>query len=393
MALGEKPTVFVSSTCYDLQQIRTDIRSFFADQLGYDVLLSEYDSFPLDPTIKAVDNCLRVVDERADIFILIVGCRYGSVTEAGHSVTNMEYLKAKAKGIPIYAFVDKRILSTLPFWRDNPKANFESTVDTPQLFAFVDTFRDTEGIWSFGFETAQDIINALRIQLGYLFHDCLVLKEKATQKIVNKSILGLDGRAFQIALLRPDAWEHKLFAQVLASGLENLMNLKRDFHFGITLAPAKQLLSINEVLEYISLKTNQLLRSIDILNTLIYQVFPEALGASGVPGDSDYIIYAANKMLEVYCSIIDWSLDFRAIVTEDDFQGLVNSYSKICEETLNDIERFSAEFTDMLKNVPDHIPEDAEPISLSITLTLSEPNTDDFYRELDVLRRKYGIEM
>ena len=93
-------------------------------------MLSEYSTFPLDPNIGTLNNCLQVVDERADIFILVVGCRYGSVTETGRSITNMEYLKAKAKGIPIYAFVDKKILSVLSLWKDNPNADFRSTVDT-----------------------------------------------------------------------------------------------------------------------------------------------------------------------------------------------------------------------------------------------------------------------
>lgn len=144
MPIGRKPTVFVSSTCYDLKQIRADIKEFFEEQLEFDILLSEYSTFPLDPNVGTLNNCLRAVDERADIFVLVVGCRYGSITKTGHSVTNMEYLRAKAKGIPIYAFVDKKILSALPLWEDNPNLNFQSTVDTPKLFEFVDSFRNND---------------------------------------------------------------------------------------------------------------------------------------------------------------------------------------------------------------------------------------------------------
>lgn len=391
MSLGKKPTIFISSTCYDLKQIRNDIRAFFLEQLGYDILLSEYDSFPLDPLAGTVDNCLRVVDERADILILIVGCRYGSVTETGYSVTNMEYLKARTKGIPIYAFVDKKILNVLPLWRDNPDGNFASTVDTPKLFEFVDTFRGSDGVWSFGFESAQDIISTLKVQLSYLFFDCLALKQKAAQKNMSKKELNLEGNAFQIAMLRPSGWEYKLFAQVLASGLDELIDRRRDFNFGIILAPTQKLQSLEEVMNYISLKVNQLQRAIDTISTLFYKTLPEAFGAPGVAGDADYIIYAANRMLEVYSSIIDWSLDFGAVVTNDDFKGLVHSFSKMCDVTLCDIERFSREYIEMMRHVPDNIPEGAEPISLNITLTLSPPNTDEFYRELSIIQQKYGL--
>lgn len=393
MSLGRKPTAFVSSTCYDLKQVRDDIRAFFQDQLGYDVLLSEYDSFPLDPRAGTVDNCLRVVDERADIFVLIVGCRYGYVTETGHSVTNMEYLRAKAKGIPIYAFVDKKILSILPLWRDNPDGNFQSTVDTPKLFEFVDTFRRNDGIWSFGFETAQDIISTLKAQLSYLFSDCLLLKKKATPKIMSSKVAMLDGYSFQLALMCPAGWEYKLFAQVLSAGLNELIDRRRDFNFGITLAPSRQLQSIAEVIDYITLKMNQLQRAIDAVSVLIHKTLPEAFGEPGVAGDADYIIYSANRLIDVYSSIIDWSLDFSTIVTEDDFSGIVTSFSKMCEVTLCDIERFSEECCEKLLSIPDAISESSEPMSINLTLSLSSPDTDGFYRELNALLTKLGISL
>ena len=107
MSTRRTPTVFVSSTCYDLKQIREDIREFFTSNYSFEVLLSEFDSFPVDPCIGTFENCLNNVDNSADVFILIVGTRYGYVTDQGKSITNLEYLHAKAKGIPIYVFVSK----------------------------------------------------------------------------------------------------------------------------------------------------------------------------------------------------------------------------------------------------------------------------------------------
>lgn len=46
---GKVPTAFLSSTCYDLKQIRTDIKKFFEENLGFDIFLSEYTSFPVNP--------------------------------------------------------------------------------------------------------------------------------------------------------------------------------------------------------------------------------------------------------------------------------------------------------------------------------------------------------
>ena len=55
------PTVFVSSTCYDLKHIREDIRDFFQNSYGLEVMLSEFDSFPVDPCIGTFENCLKML--------------------------------------------------------------------------------------------------------------------------------------------------------------------------------------------------------------------------------------------------------------------------------------------------------------------------------------------
>lgn len=46
----KRPALFVSSTCYDLKQVRSDIRQFLED-LGLEPLLSEFDSFPINPDL------------------------------------------------------------------------------------------------------------------------------------------------------------------------------------------------------------------------------------------------------------------------------------------------------------------------------------------------------
>ena len=123
--MTKAPTVFVSSTFYDLKQVRADLKDFITT-LGLTPVISEYDSFPIDPTISAVENCVNVVEESADIFVLIIGGRYGTVKDQGRSVTNMEYLKARAKAIPIYVFIDKSILSILPLWTASPQNDFSA---------------------------------------------------------------------------------------------------------------------------------------------------------------------------------------------------------------------------------------------------------------------------
>jgi hypothetical protein len=113
-----KPSVFLSSTCYDLGQLRVDLGTFIERDLGYTAMMSEHPSFPIDPDTTTIENCRRRVDQDADVLVLVVGARHGTVDPAtSRSITNIEYVTAKAKGIPVYAFVHKPVLAALPLWR------------------------------------------------------------------------------------------------------------------------------------------------------------------------------------------------------------------------------------------------------------------------------------
>ena len=137
-----KAAVFVSSTCYDLKQVRADIFDFLGS-LGFEPVLSEYNSFPIQPEVTPIENCLAVVGAKADIFVLIIGGRYGSAPNDGRSVTNREYLAARAKGIPVYVFVQRSVLDLLRIWKANQSADFSSAVDSPKVFEFVSLLSKT----------------------------------------------------------------------------------------------------------------------------------------------------------------------------------------------------------------------------------------------------------
>ena len=70
--------IFVSSTCYDLSQIRTDLSEFIASN-GHLPVLSEFQNFPINPQKNTIENCINSVKENADVLLLIVGNRYGSL--------------------------------------------------------------------------------------------------------------------------------------------------------------------------------------------------------------------------------------------------------------------------------------------------------------------------
>ena len=81
------PNVFVSSTMYDLGDLRAQIREFI-EGLGWRAVMSEHDSFAIDANETTVENSLRNVRENTDIFVMIVGARYGSIDSPNRQVCN-----------------------------------------------------------------------------------------------------------------------------------------------------------------------------------------------------------------------------------------------------------------------------------------------------------------
>ena len=134
------PNVFISSTMYDLRELRAQLRQF-VEGLGWRPVMSEHDSFPINPDQSTVENSRRNVRENADIFVMVVGARYGSVdADADKSVTNLEFVEARARGTPAYVFVSRDVLAQLEVWQTNPEADYSSVVDTPRVFEFIESF-------------------------------------------------------------------------------------------------------------------------------------------------------------------------------------------------------------------------------------------------------------
>jgi hypothetical protein len=295
----DKPSVFVSSTCYDLKQVRSDIKHFL-ESLGLEPVLSEYSSFPVSPELGTVDNCVKAVESKADILVLIIGARYGSTTDGGESITNLEFLAARAKGIPIYAFAMRSMLDILPVWQANPGGDYSSVVDSPKLLKFVTEFKDTKELWLFPFDTAQDITEALRAQLAYLFTDALGLRLRVIKAGgLSPRFKDLPGSALRLLIERPSYWEYLLFAEALDSGMKNLADLKRDWQYRIALGPGARM-KPSEFMAGVQGKCNEAIRAATNMESLFHVALPAAIGLPGKPGDPGSIVYVAERAAAVY---------------------------------------------------------------------------------------------
>jgi len=383
---GNKTSLFVSSTCFDLSQVRADIRDF-SESMGFEPVLSEFDSFPINTSQNTLDNCLEAVRNRADIFLLIIGGRYGSITEAGKSITNLEFSEANAKGIPKYVFVKNDILSLLPIWKSNPDADFSSAVDTPKLFEFISDLRDSGEIWVYPFSNAQDIVSTLRKQLSYLFSESLELRHKFYGS--NTELTDLKPKALKLIIEKEDGWEYLLFAQVLIDKVESYNHKRLDTELGISFGEPILLEDVQEVTAWVSSRFNWISSTIQQLSYALNTGFVKAVGEPGESGDIQRIIHLATRISEAYEQLLEWKLQFLRVSVDEEFDCLIDLASNFSSNAIKEIEEFSS---NLYSTVEGHIVTASsceKKMDVTITLTLTVPETDEVSNEIERLSRIY----
>lgn len=375
-----KLTLFVSSTCYDLAQVRENI-SQFCDNFGIRALVSEQGSFPVDPSISTIENCLKVVRERADIFLLVVGGRYGSLNEIGMSVTNLEYIEAQSTRIPKYVFVKRDVLALLPVWQSNPKADFSSVADTPKLFEFISSLRNSGEVWVFPFDSASDLIGTLRTQLSHLFLDSLKWRNKLQPLELLSS--RLDSISLRHFAEKTSGWEYLCLAGLLKDRVLKLRSKKLDLELGISLGSSIKLDDDEEVFDWIAKKMSHASTLVGTINPLFSKGVLAAVGAPGEPGDIERIEHFANRVAELQSLLIDWSLEFFRVDAPERFSHALDLARKMAGEAIEQIETYSLAMYDQINfKLKNHEPGDV----LDLTLTLTAPDGDELIEELERLR-------
>lgn len=204
------PKIFLSSTCYDLGMVREQLRSFFL-RLGYDPILSEYSDVLYDPRTHTHTSCIQEVPN-ADIVVVLIGSRFGgrAVPETlgsidienllkssfdvtvlmepeKLSITQLEVLKAIDATVPVFAFVDEKVMHDHFVYQKNKdiadKIKFPS-IEKPEsaryIFEFISfLLQRNKGNSVIPFGRIEDIESHLLKQWGALFQK--LLKEQRDQ--------------------------------------------------------------------------------------------------------------------------------------------------------------------------------------------------------------------
>ena len=377
------PNVFVSSTMYDLGELRAQLRQF-VEGLGWRAVMSEHDSFPIDANRTTVENSRRNVRENADVFVMVVGARYGSVDdESDRSVTNLEFIEARTSGVPVYVFVSKDVLAQLKVWKANPDADYSGVVDTPRVFEFIDSFRRGGEIWTFEFATAEDILNTLRNQFAYLVQDALELRQRAISQ--ENLLTELEGDALMLALRRDQYWEIRLFATVLEEELNRRAPLRREIEYGLA-SDNVTFVDFFDIGSWAQDRLQEAQRLGQTASTIVNSYMSQALGEDGVPGDPTELVAAARRLAQVWEDSARWTLRCRSVRVDERAEHLVELLSNVNANMLDELWEFGHS---IIPRLDEAIEASAAggPTNLDLVLTLTA-DVDEFGEEMDRLERE-----
>lgn len=391
-----KVNIFVSSTCYDLSQIRNDIKQCITN-LGHNPILSEMKDFPIDPQLTNAENCINAVKNEADIFVLIIGNKYGSILESGKSITNTEFLTAINKGIPIYTFALKQMTTILPLWEKNPDMNLSEVVDNKKVFEFLADVRKRKGLWNFEFEKAQDITEILKAQLSNLFHEALGAKRKIEPLNEIELYSKISGKALNILLKKEDFYEIRFFMQSINDEIKKYVDLKNDYNYSILFKSSNRISDLNQLIDWIMHKLGQAQNYIDSLNRLAdaFQFFYKEPGTSS---DLEGLYYVARSYAKSYASLLEWGIEVKSTIVPDEYKNVLVAFADIPSNAINEIEAFPIESLRLIeessKRAKEGELEEGSVINLHLKVTISDEAMQRYNKEFETIKNKelYGLE-
>lgn len=185
------PKVFISSTCFDLSEIREQL-SKFVSSFGFDPILSDHGDVFYHPDLHTHEACVHEVSN-CQLFILIIGGRYGGsyTVDKTKSITNAEYEAAINHGIPVFTYIKKDVLSDHHIYTTNSKNEIANQITYPSItkqtdslniFNFINQVRRQNKNNSYeGFDNFGQIESHLRKQWAGMFFDFLRTKEIKSQ--------------------------------------------------------------------------------------------------------------------------------------------------------------------------------------------------------------------
>jgi len=325
--------------------------------MGHNPILSESISFPINPSKSTIDNCTEAVRENADILLLIVGNRYGSIIETGKSITNTEFLVAKSKGIPIFIFIENKTLNALSFWKDNKGGDFSKFVDNIQIFEFIEDIRDNAKLWIFSYDKAQDISHTFKIQLSYLFRESLNIRRKFEDISEETYHQNISNQALKILVDKPMAYEYLFFTQCLLDKTREFERLKSDYKYKIHLNVSHHFDDYREMGNWARKRLDVLQNLVHSLMKLIGDALPFYLSEKGIPSDLKGLYYLSISYSKIFEGAINWAIETESAVVPEDCIAIKQSLAKFSDSVIEEMWNYPSRLMEYFLNLSNKYPE------------------------------------
>lgn len=187
--MNKRYQVFISSTYADLKEERSKVIQ----------TIMELDCIPAGMEIfPAIDeeqfNFIKKVIDDCDYYLLIIGGRYGSISEDGLSYTEKEYDYAMEKGIKVIAFIHGNP-DAIPFGKSEKDAIlreklelFKSKVSTGRLVKFWNSSEDLPGLVALSLSRTIKTYPAIGWVRANLAGNVEILQELNDQRKANEEL-------------------------------------------------------------------------------------------------------------------------------------------------------------------------------------------------------------
>lgn len=176
------PRVFISSTYYDMKQVRNNIGDFIKS-LGYEAVMHERSGVAYTQNDPLEEDCYHEL-VGCDIIVSIIGNHFGTQSSDGNlSITMRELqtaIKAKKK---IYVFISNDVfIENRTYRRNKDNENFQSAyTDDVKIHKYIAELMDTvRNHVITPFDTTDQIISVLKSQFAGLFQNLLAREASLT---------------------------------------------------------------------------------------------------------------------------------------------------------------------------------------------------------------------
>lgn len=168
------PRVFISSTFYDLKQVRFNIGDFIKN-LGYEAVMHERSGVAYTQNEPLEQDCYHELAS-CDIVVCVIGNHFGSRSAGNElSITMNEIQTAIKNRKKVYIFIAKDVyIENRTYEYNKENGSFKSAyTDNLKIHEFISELKNNNRVLIESFDTTDEIINTLKMQFAGLFQNLL----------------------------------------------------------------------------------------------------------------------------------------------------------------------------------------------------------------------------